>query len=272
MFKNKRLKMLIDAGRIPHTILIEGERANDEAMLTAKACVCSGNNAPCGVCSHCIKAAGANHPDIILYKPSSKHNPYKIDTVRQIRQDAYIKPNEAARKVYIISDADDISVQSQNALLKILEEPPSYAVFIITCNSKNKLLETIISRAAFFAAKGDAVINEKAAQTANDIASKILSKNELELYLACNAISTSGVHFIDVAQELCRIFREIYIAKYTKAPTCSTAKMLADKITLKTALDLLNAAENAKRACEHNANAALNTVRLCAALRQAAGK
>ena len=249
MFKNKRLKMLIDARRIPHTILIEGERANDEALLTAKACVCSGKMPPCGVCSHCIKATSSNHPDIILYKPSSKHNPYKIETVRKLRQDAYIKPNEAMHKVYIISDADDISVQSQNALLKILEEPPSYAVFIITCNSKNKLLETIISRAAFFTAKGDAVINEKAAEVANDIASKVLSTNEL-----------------------CRIFREVYIAKYTETPTCSTAKMLADKVSLKTALGLLNAADCAKRACEHNANAALNTVRLCAALRQAAGK
>ncbi|MBQ2390318.1 MAG: hypothetical protein II306_00955 [Clostridia bacterium] len=272
MFKNKRLKMLIDARRIPHTILIEGERANDEALLTAKACVCSGKMPPCGVCSHCIKATSSNHPDIILYKPSSKHNPYKIETVRKLRQDAYIKPNEAMHKVYIISDADDISVQSQNALLKILEEPPSYAVFIITCNSKNKLLETIISRAAFFTAKGDAVINEKAAEVANDIASKVLSKNELELYFACNSISGSGVHFIDVANELCRIFREVYIAKYTETPTCSTAKMLADKVSLKTALGLLNAADCAKRACEHNANAALNTVRLCAALRQAAGK
>ena len=77
---------------------------------------------------------------------------------------------------------------------------------------------------------------------------------------------------IDVANELCRIFREVYIAKYTETPTCSTAKMLADKVSLKTALGLLNAADCAKRACEHNANAALNTVRLCAALRQAAGK
>ncbi|MDR2932170.1 MAG: ATP-binding protein [Oscillospiraceae bacterium] len=137
--------------RLPHAVLLEGpdpEAVTAFAHDMAKAAMCASPEPPCGVCSNCVKLDKGVHPDLTLYEGEGRARSFHIDTVRAIRSAAYIYPNEAPRKVFILKDVQDMSVQAQNALLKILEEPPDSVLFILTCENKFNLLETVRSRVA----------------------------------------------------------------------------------------------------------------------------
>lgn len=136
-------------GRLPHAVLLEGESGAGKktfARLIAAAAVCSGEERPCGVCRHCAKAMEGVHPDIRLIDGGESAKNLNVDAIREIRSSASVRPNEAERKVYILADAQNMTVQAQNALLKVLEEPPKGVVFVLTCENRSALLETILSR------------------------------------------------------------------------------------------------------------------------------
>lgn len=143
----KQLAAEIDAGRFPQALLLEGEPGSGKRMLAmqlARAAVCgapAGQERPCGVCAACRKSV---HPDISLY--GNEGQTITVDMVRQLRQEAYVLPNEAPCRVVILADAQSMTAQAQNALLKILEEPPALVRFILTCENRAQLLETVRSR------------------------------------------------------------------------------------------------------------------------------
>lgn len=145
------LSKAVDSGRPPHAVLLEGPAGSGRFTLAkrlANALVCSaeGTEKPCGRCPDCRKAAAESHPDILVFRSGSGPRSFSVDLVRKIRSDAFILPNEAQKKVFILLNAQNMTESAQNALLKILEEPPAYAVFILTCESRAALLETVVSR------------------------------------------------------------------------------------------------------------------------------
>ena len=150
----ENLAGLIKNGRLPHAIMLRGGSETLRQKLSlflAEAFVCEGDAKPCSKCSHCIKAQNGNHPDVITADPSAQgEKMFKIALVREIKDDAYIIPNEARSKVYILRSADKMNIQAQNALLKLIEEPPEYARFILECDSSAAMLETIMSRVTLF--------------------------------------------------------------------------------------------------------------------------
>lgn len=153
----EQLGVYVDSKRFPHTLIIEGEQGIGKRTLArqlAMALVCREDETPCGVCSQCRKAKENIHPDIYEYSATGGANSFHVDTVRNVINDAYVKPNEAQKKVYILGNADCMNASAQNALLKILEEPPSYVVFILTTKSKSMMLETILSRAVVVSLEG----------------------------------------------------------------------------------------------------------------------
>lgn len=132
---------------VPHAFLISG--SNDEekralAKTLATAIVCTGDSAPCGACNACKKAEAGYHPDIIWKECEGAS--IKVDEIREIRRDAYILPNDGEKKVYVINDADKMTQEAQDALLKILEEPPRFTTFVLLCYNHNSLLTTVLSR------------------------------------------------------------------------------------------------------------------------------
>ena len=152
-----RLSKLMESGRFPHALIIEGEEGIGKKTLAkdiACALVCRGNDKPCGECAQCKKAIGAIHPDISEYIPAGTDNSNHVDTDRNIINDAYVQPNEADYKIYILANAHCMNQNAQNALLKILEEPPKYVVFILTTNSKSALLSTVLSRSVCVSLEG----------------------------------------------------------------------------------------------------------------------
>lgn len=98
---------------------------------------------PCGECDCCIKCKAGTHPDRIVLPNGEKT---KVEDVRSIEEEAHLSTNEADAKVFILCDANLYNVQSQNAMLKIIEEPPRGVKFILTASSKQALLPTVRSR------------------------------------------------------------------------------------------------------------------------------
>lgn len=149
---NDRLKQNLTGAfarnRISHFYLISGPAGSGKhtlAKLLAAAALCSGSQKPCCQCSHCRKVLSGTHPDYMIVDDPEKKN-IPVDLIRSARADIYIQPNEADRKVYMLPRAHDMLPPSQNALLKILEEPPAYGVFILLTDNPEKMLPTIRSR------------------------------------------------------------------------------------------------------------------------------
>ncbi len=139
--------------RLSHAYMLTGPGgpARDEAARrVAAALLCSGAEPPCGVCRDCRKALSGIHPDVaVVTREQGEKGPKQDITVGQIRAmtaDAALAPNEAARKVYIIDQADRMNQQAQNALLKALEDPPGHACFILCAAGADALLPTVRSR------------------------------------------------------------------------------------------------------------------------------
>ena len=138
----------IARGRVSHFYLISGPAGSGKRTLSrllAAAILCKGHSKPCGNCGPCRKVMNGSHPDFItIDDPEKKTVP--VDLIRQARADIYIQPNEADRKIYLFPRAQDMGVPGQNALLKVLEEPPAYGVFLLLTDNPEKLLPTVRSR------------------------------------------------------------------------------------------------------------------------------
>ena len=147
----QRLSAAFAQGKISHCYLIcgpDGSGKRTLARILAAAMECTGaGEAPCGVCTACRKAFDGQHPDIITVD-DTEHKNVSIDVIRDARADMFIRPNEGKRKIYILPRAQDMLPAAQNALLKILEEPPEYGVFLLLSTHAEKLLPTIRSRCA----------------------------------------------------------------------------------------------------------------------------
>ncbi|MBE6943578.1 MAG: DNA polymerase III subunit [Ruminococcaceae bacterium] len=147
---NARLKENLSGslrqGRISHFYLISGPKGSGKktlARLLAAAMLCRAEEKPCGVCKDCRKALGNVHPDVIWVE-DPEHKNVSVRIVREARESIFIRPNEGDRKVYIFPQ--ELGTEGQNALLKVLEEPPGYGAFLLLTDNPEKLLPTIRSR------------------------------------------------------------------------------------------------------------------------------
>ena len=146
----EHLRNALSTGKVSHAYLLNGEKSSGKefiAKVFAMALQCEkGELEPCQECHSCKQALSNNHPDIIRVV-HEKPNTISVDDIRkQVNGDVALKPYSSARKVYLITEAEKMTVQAQNALLKTLEEPPSYAVILLMTSNVNTLLPTILSR------------------------------------------------------------------------------------------------------------------------------
>ena len=140
----------ISAKKVSHAYIINGEKSSGKefiARVFAMALQCEGEGEePCQVCHSCRQALSDNHPDIVRVT-HEKPNTIGVDDIRgQVNNDVGLKPYSGPYKVYIIGEAEKMTAQAQNAILKTLEEPPQYAVIILLTSNVNSLLPTILSR------------------------------------------------------------------------------------------------------------------------------
>ena len=132
--------------RLSHAVILTGRGdLTAAARFLAAAHVCEGTDRPCLRCRHCRKVLEGIHPDVIPVL-DTEHKELTVEAVRALRKDVYIRPNEARRKVYVVSDCRQLNQRDQNVLLKIVEEGPAYAAFLFCAETAAALLPTVRSR------------------------------------------------------------------------------------------------------------------------------
>lgn len=272
----EQLSLLISSNRMPQAIIIEGEKGLGKLTLAreiATALVCRSNGEkPCYNCTQCNKAEKQIHPDIFEHIASGSANSFHVDTVREIINDVYMPPNEANYKIYILANAQSMNESAQNAILKILEEPPSYVIFILTTENRSMLLETVLSRSVVLSLNGvnekdgaeyiaqknididyniayeamcaykgnigkaqESIIGGKMNETISlisDICTNLLADNEYELLKSVSAFSKDRQQIITTLSMLKTVFRDALFFKDTNE-TLSGQKELAKKLSLK---------------------------------------
>lgn len=143
--------------RSPQSIIFCGDKGCGKktfAAYYAAQLMCSAlteTGAPCGQCRNCRLIFSGSHPDITYVPTSGKSETYSVKTIRAVKQDAFVRPNNnSGIKVYILADCRNLSQEVQNAMLKIIEEPPEYCCFIFTAVNRYEFLPTILSRCVTF--------------------------------------------------------------------------------------------------------------------------
>lgn len=142
-------------GRVGHAYILEGPAGSGKhtavrqiaAALSCEARDTASKPLPCGECLACRKIKAGISPDVLYFKRPEDRATIGVDTVRQMKENLWIAPNENEKKIYVIAGADMMTPQAQNALLLSLEEPPPFVVFFLLAENAGALLETIRSRA-----------------------------------------------------------------------------------------------------------------------------
>ncbi len=250
-----QLIYLCEAERLPHAIIIEGDEGLGKRTLARELALnllCRGGDKPCRECSQCRKVMKGVHPDVIEYSAPDQPGKFPIKKVRELRDDAFTKPNEADYKIYILANCQSMLAPAQNALLKILEEPPSYAIFILCVTNKSAMLETVLSRAvvitlegvpaaqgAEYICKKDEAVDyadalsaceiwngnigkaltslsdgkfSKIAEVSNEVARALVKESEYELIKACSVFQRDGEMLKASLSVLKAIFRDALVS------------------------------------------------------------
>ena len=146
----KRLSADIRGGRLSHCYLLSGPEGSGKhvlARLLAAAMECTSPDAPCLRCEQCRKVLENVHPDVITMEEEDKDKKsVSVKLARRAREELYIRPGEGKRKIYLFPRAQDMTPQAQNALLKVLEEPPAYGAFFLLADRAEAMLTTVRSR------------------------------------------------------------------------------------------------------------------------------
>jgi DNA polymerase-3 subunit delta' len=148
-----RLGQAILRNAFPHAFIIEGPSGCGKhtlALALSAALNCEkkdGLSLPCGVCDNCRRIFKKNFVDIKNLSKKEGRNTIGVEDIRIMKEDIYLSPTESAYKIYIVEEAQTMTPQAQNALLKIFEEPPAGVVIFLLCDSIQQILSTIKSRA-----------------------------------------------------------------------------------------------------------------------------
>ncbi len=269
----KQLETLSDNRRLPHAVVFESRDASlakRAAVELAAAYLCeSEGKRPCGVCSSCRKVRGGIHPDVYIVKTTGGKRATGVGEIREMIADSYIKPNEAPGKVYMIFD--EMTPEAQNALLKILEEPPQNVMFIITTVKSTLLLKTVLSRSALFKIGGDDdTISEEAFATAVEIARAIPQNIELPLLGATSVLIKNREltkQTLIILGEFCtKALEQKYLGEsgYEDYITGMSRMLKRDSI-----VRLFDVVSQAQEMLSHNCNMNILITWLCANIREA---
>ena len=277
----KRFSSLAMQDRLPHAVLLEGGSERELLRLAsqiAMAAVCTdGKKKPCGKCADCGKVKKGLHPDVItVAETDKKRKTISVDLIRRVREDVIVKPNEAGRKVYIIPNAGTMTREAQNALLKVLEEPPAYALFLLLCTRATELLATIRSRSQIYSLEETPALTDSVTELAASIAKAVVSPHEAALVTASAPLikSKDREKFDKTLASLELILRDSCVLRSGGTTLLSgeedAAAALKNTLPRRTLLRLLEEVQQTREKNQRNLNLALLITCLCAHLYQIA--
>jgi DNA polymerase-3 subunit delta' len=312
----EQLSFLLSSSHFPHAIILEGEEGIGKRTLArelAAYLVCrSEGEKPCYECAQCIKAQKGVHPDIFEHSATGGARSFHVEVIRDVINDVYMSPNEADYKIYILGNAHCMSESAQNALLKVLEEPPAYAVFILTAASKSMLLETVLSRAVTVSLSGvdpklgaeliternpeidydsafeavtafggnigkaaeslDGGKMERITQLVNSIAGALFADNEYQMLKAVSELGTQRSEISVVLNLLKTVFRDALMKTDLLSGQADIVEKLSLGFTKAQLMALCDAVQSLIEMADKNANSALLATRISYELMRAAGR
>lgn len=277
MFSENILKTLdsfFADGRCPHAMLIDGASEDERealARLAARMIVCENKDrTPCGECEHCRKAKENIHPDIITIKKPDDKKRFVKDDVKKMVADAYLTPNEASTKVFIIKEMQQMTEESQNLLLKILEEPPRYTAFVLTSENSNAVIGTVLSRVVRLR-MGKSVAaeySEKAVNIVKNFVDAVLSPYEYNRIEATAPLDGNKALTEEVLDLLIGVLRDAVALKSRGTVLLENLKYESEKIsnslTLDKILKMYETADELLKSLANNPNYTLLSAVLCA--------
>lgn len=277
MFSENILKALdsffVD-GRRPHALLIDGagqEQRKNLALLAARMMVCGNKDrTPCGECEHCRKAKENIHPDIITIKKPDDKKHFVKDDVKKMVADAYLTPNEADVKVFVVEELQQMTEESQNLLLKILEEPPRYTAFVLTSETSNAVIGTVLSRVVRLRMGKNVATeySEKAAGVVNNLVDAVLSPYEYDRIEATAQMDGNKALTAEVLDLFIGVLRDAIVLKTNGRILLeafeSKSQKLAAGLTLEKLLKMYETADGLLKSLENNPNYTLLSAVLCA--------
>ena len=215
----------VERRRLPQSVMLTGgsqalrEQCAKELCLAALCAEITPDSPfPCGKCHSCRKALAGTHPDVKRVVPAENRKTVSVEAVRQqVLEELYKSPTEAENKVYVFPDADALSPQIQNALLKTVEEPPEDVMFLFLCEQRESMLTTVISRLTEYAL-GDAFSakqreeDEAVLTAAKGIAAALAQGDEYELMLTTAPMVKNRAMTAKTAAKLTEIARDALAA------------------------------------------------------------
>lgn len=277
--------LALASGRFPHAVVVEGGSASERLAFAEKAAAAllrrSESGTPRAARENRKKSVLGGCPDALLYSVEDKPRAFKIELVREIRSKAYSFPSEADVKVFILENAHAMGTESQNALLKILEEPPEYVRFILLCASKSSFLPTILSRSVVYSlGRGDSAddsdvrLREAALNAARETAAAAIAPEEFEIVKAAGAFEKNPELTRAALPIMREIFAEALRVKYSAGEDGSAfgevPQKLARRLGRRSLLALSERCGELSEAIRLNANHNLTVTAICVKLRAAA--
>ena len=261
-------------GRCPHALLIDGadeERRTALAYIAAGMIVCENKDrTPCGECEHCRKVREHTHPDIIIVKKPDDKKHFVKDDVKKTVADAYLTPNEADTKVFVVSELQQMTEESQNLLLKILEEPPRYTAFVLTADNSNAVIGTVLSRVVRLR-MGESVAaeySEKASDIVKKLADAVLSPYEYDRIEATAQTDGNKVLTAEVLDLFVAVLRDAMVCKSGGKPLLdgfsAQSKRLSDSLSPGKIIEIYETVDGLLKSLENNPNYTLLSAVLCA--------
>jgi len=256
-----RIRAAAERGALAHALLVTGPGDRiGAARFAAAAMECTAETGkPCGVCTACRKVFEDIHPDVISVQ-DSEHKNIAVDVVRSVRSDAYIRPNEGARKVYIFEDCALLTEQDQNVLLKIVEEGPPYAAFLFCAANPAAVLQTLRSRCVELKL---CPVAEDGGETEQTAAAEALCRavgekkrgSVTELLVELERKKTDRETLQTLLEQAHGLFSEALLTVYgqdTKGNTEKTARFLAKNLTKQQIMHTIELLQTYCRECAYN--------------------
>ena len=252
-----------------HAYILQGrgEAALEKARHLAMGFLCAHDEAPCGSCPSCKlflsgEGRGENHPDYVEIAPSKKTSKASIkkERIEEVLKTAAMTDYAGGGKVFVFVDFDTTTVEGQNALLKVLEEPPEKTRFLLLSESPEKILPTVRSRAGFLDLKSDGpAYDPERRHRSYRLVEKVLSQPE-EVFLARTFFEEEKEHLPEIFDHFLAYFRDMAVFYETgdenrienrdyRVPIARQSQMVGMRV-----YDIIDAIYRARRYVEMNVN------------------
>lgn len=256
-----RIRDAADRGALSHALLFTGPGDRERAaVFTAAALECTADGGrPCGVCDACRKVREGIHPDVAVVRDDA-HKTTAVEVVRGARSDAYIRPNEGARKVYVFPDCAALTEQDQNVLLKIVEEGPPYAAFLFCAENGSTVLPTLRSRCVEIKLRpeGDGASAVPVSEACEKICRAAVKKRRSTLTEALIRLEREKItrdSLQSLLEETRGVFLEALTAQYGQKISTKNAKIvpeLAKNLTKTQIIGTIELLQKYRQECQYN--------------------